>query len=855
MWYKNRSVIGPKRHATRLIKKQCDSTPTGNVKYTSAIYDIDLKGEIVKRSLGTYSTYAKASKVCDRACMLRDYPSSVAQNPPNSSKRRQSNQHNFRRNLSSKNGRDGVVGPTHLNVVVVSERFCGISHRDRVQSVYNAILPAFCTNMENSERIMFGSRRMNKYGTVGKHVLSLQLFMHLRSNLCSHLLLDLRAPSQHSFHLESKVPNTDNGAGSLDQFIHQLIQPSILREIVNHSTSTTAPREENSHPFGHFFHDMKKEAKQLVMSEYKTNLNMINGDKRVLEKNSYLRKVIRAGHVKVVANEVLSVDKRSSKSGVGNKSFFARLGDTSIWQVSSAQSNVSDEILMQYDLLMNRITHHVLRIQRLYRFHYFHRTQRKWYNRHRAALMLQRVWKGSRGRSSVKLFRKQLALAPGVIQSLWRGYQGRREASQLRAALTKAASKMQPIVRGMIARKYFDWLVSNKAFATAIQRIARGYISRCKVKQLQFVKLAMLHDASAVMIQMCARIWMSKLVFSKRKWHVFVVVPSVIMIQSYWRKHTSRTISGAKQRTRNAIIRMQAWIRGFLHRGRIRSFVEKRSRRLSAIKIQSHARRWISQEFSERAMARRYHKFVVVPSAVMIQTRYRCYFYENALFKRKSRWKSTISIQSEFRRWTSTRLLGRLRQQERCRFLNQVSTKIQANYRGYRARYMFESLKTNAISRRVYASRVILRAWIRYKSMLQHHAWKDMWILSRGKAALMSIGKEKQDTIFDLEQVSRDIASRRKIIGVADLKLKETKAFITQAYARRELVQVELESLETDAKSDDLSELLDNEIFVLSNKISMARQHLQHSKIQLGRAKVRVFYRAIFLLWFYYSDD
>uniref|UniRef100_A0A7S2KUG7 Uncharacterized protein n=1 Tax=Leptocylindrus danicus TaxID=163516 RepID=A0A7S2KUG7_9STRA len=839
VWHKNRSAIGPKRHAARLIKKQCHSTPsTGHVKYSCAIYDLDLKGKVVKRVLGTYSTYAKASKACERACTLRDNPSLGKQGFSNSTKRRQSNKHMFQRKVLSKHEHGDTAGqPTHLNVFVVSKKFCGMTHRDRVKFVYDTILPVFCTDCEHSECILFASSRLNKYGTVGEHVLSLRHFMHLRSSLCSHLLFDLRTPNQYGFLADDIVPVTDNQVGSLDQFIHQLIQPSILREIVSQPASTNASRRENDNPFGHFFHDMKKDAKNLVMSEYKTNLNMISGDKRVLEKNSYLRNVVRAGHVKVVANELLSMEKETIKSDVRNKSFIAQLGDKSIWQMPSAQNSNGDEIMMQYDLLMSRITHHVLRIQRLYRARYFHRTQREWYNQHRAALLLQCAWKGFCGRCDVQLLRGQLALAPGIIQKVWRGYRGRCKAKQLRAVLTGIALKMQPIIRGVIGRKYFSWLISNRDFATAIQRIARGFASRRKVDHLKFVKLAVLHKASAVRIQMCARMWMSKVVFDKRKWHVLVVIPSVLMIQSHWQKYIARIICTAKRRTRNAIVRIQAWIRGFISKRHNNFFVEKRHRRICAIKIQSHARRWIAKEIFRRAMARKYRKFVVIPSAVMIQARYRCYVHEHALLQRKLKWKSAILIQNAYRRLTQVRLLERLRHQEHCRLLNLFATKVQANYRGYRARYLFENMKTTEISRRVYACRVILRAWIRHKNISQSRALNNMWMLSRGKAALVSIAEEKEETIIDLQQVSYDIELRRKFIDDTGLKIKETKTFIEQACARKELVQLELSSLYKDAQSGDRSSLLEDEQFVLSNRISMARQHLQKSKIQLGRIK------------------
>tara|TARA_B110000971_G_C19814770_1_gene410492 strand:+ start:469 stop:753 length:285 start_codon:yes stop_codon:yes gene_type:complete len=47
----------------------------------------------------------------------------------------------------------------------------------------------------------------------------------------------------------------------------------------------------------HFFHDMPKEVKQLVLDEYQKNIKLIHGNKEVLNSGVYKKTVVRSGQL------------------------------------------------------------------------------------------------------------------------------------------------------------------------------------------------------------------------------------------------------------------------------------------------------------------------------------------------------------------------------------------------------------------------------------------------------------------------------------------------------------------------------------------------------------------------------
>jgi hypothetical protein len=94
-----------------------------------------------------------------------------------------------------------------------------------------------------------------------------------------------------------------------------------------------------------------------------------------------------------------------------------------------------------------------------------------------AAQLLQRNWRGYAGRQWFALLRMQTA-AVGHMQRVWRGALARRRVRRLRGRQDRGATALQALVRGYWGRKRAFAVRRATYSATAIQRVYRGHLGR-----------------------------------------------------------------------------------------------------------------------------------------------------------------------------------------------------------------------------------------------------------------------------------------------------------------------------------------------------------------------------------------
>jgi len=166
---------------------------------------------------------------------------------------------------------------THLNVVVVSEAFRGLSHTDRAALVYEALIDDFFENPGTTDTTSTDIEPLNhrslpkNFCIHGPAVNDLPNFKHLTA-LPFEMMLDLRTPAQydplHNLPSESER-NAKSRTGVTALGINQRVKtPSKIKSL---RSIMKIPSEKNRNAGGmhsHFFHDMPKDVKQLVLEEY-----------------------------------------------------------------------------------------------------------------------------------------------------------------------------------------------------------------------------------------------------------------------------------------------------------------------------------------------------------------------------------------------------------------------------------------------------------------------------------------------------------------------------------------------------------------------------------------------------------
>ena len=244
-WYEQRRLLGGKFHSVRSVQKEKLGT-----QHKAMIYELKRREEDCslgpgKKYLGLFNSAAKAYRACEKACEERDanpgeiegLKVDVANDP-------------------------SILLCTHMNVLIVSEKFRGLTHSERVSMVYGALLDIY---WETPGAV--GETPKN-FCIRGAAVNDLPHMRHL-GVLPFELMLDLRTPSQFQ---PSKFSSTDDERNSKSRTgIRSMGMEPEMKKL----TKTAALRETIKPPIahdvgglhGHFYHDMTPAVKELGEKE------------------------------------------------------------------------------------------------------------------------------------------------------------------------------------------------------------------------------------------------------------------------------------------------------------------------------------------------------------------------------------------------------------------------------------------------------------------------------------------------------------------------------------------------------------------------------------------------------------
>ena len=507
-WYKQRQLLGGKYHAARSVQKE----KLGN-KYKAMIYELkrneDFELAPGKKYLGLFDSAAKAYRACEKACEERDA------NPGEID------------GLKTEISKDpSILLCTHVNVLVVSDKFRGLTHTERASIVYKALLDVYWetpgTVGENLKNFCIRGAAVNDL----PHMRHLGVFPF-------ELMLDLRTPSQFQ---ASKFDSTDDERNSKSRTgIRNPGMNPEMKKTLNSSTLRETIKPTSTHNagglHGHFYHDMTPAVKDLVLEEYKKNQKLIRFDPEILESGVYKKTVVRPGQAEATdpraitgvdgddengASQKFYDDKmeqaaaamraasdalangddptlaaeRASQEWAKKNSGGASAGDKAAQQKkgiynqkSVGRMDVEDteaDIITKYQTLSKRVAACAKRLQRIYRRRTLPRIQRRSFLQNYAVLLLQKVIRGYYGREYVGILKDVMGIASIKIQACYRGVLGRRRAAGIKARLLKFAMAVQPIARGWIARVYASWLKENWRRAVVMQRVVRGFNHRRK---------------------------------------------------------------------------------------------------------------------------------------------------------------------------------------------------------------------------------------------------------------------------------------------------------------------------------------------------------------------------------------
>ena len=509
----------------------------------------------------------------------------------------------------------------------------------------------------------------------------------------------------------------------------------------------------------------------------------------------------------------------------------AILGNKQVGQ--DANEDVEGDIVAKYQIIMKKVAGCAVRLQRIWRRRLLSIAARQSVKRHFGVLLLQKLVRGYYGREYASMLKVVRFIAIVKIQAAWRGVLGRRRAEQYRRMLTAFAVLVQPYVRGWIGRTYAAWLRENWKRAVLMQRVVRGYNHRRKVDNMMKAKFKQTLGAFAVKFQALMRGHKGRKVFRKRiEAYVFnkILAPCCTLLQRCWRGFLGRKTAFQKRLRRDATIEVQRHGRGLLKR-RWLAFVKwKKYERRCAIKIQAHIKGWIDREILRRRRQKKYFVNVVLKSVLLIQSQYRGFVQRNNLVVLKIRWYNATRIQGCFRMFVAKRLAQKKWREYLALMKSNNCRNIQRSWRGFTSRRRTYQKKCNDAARRLYASRIIMRAWIRFRDSKRYRNVKEAWEVEQSAELLMDLDEERKEILEDLNDIEDDIAKRDRSLKRALKRLVELKEFTSQCSLRIPKVEWELERLDLKDVETGWAEAFSDEFERLHNQTRMAREEARLCK-------------------------
>ena len=315
-----------------------------------------------------------------------------------------------------------------------------------------------------------------------------------------------------------------------------------------------------------------------------------------------------------------------------------------------------------------------------------------------SAIMIQASARRMLTLKSTKELRNQLALeqeASTLIQSHWRRAIANEEFEKARISamvvtlgskynedirnqqLSKSSIVIQACWRGAVAREAF---ALDRGAAIIIQSFSRRMFAVHTLRRKESEKQLKKATESCVKIQAYWRKLLAQKVFAAAR-EAATVIQSYARMMLALRKLRMKQAEKYKRQAEISSIRIQAWCRMVMER---RAFIVARG---SAIIIQSNVRRWLALKYAEEAKC----IILATKSSVKIQACWRAVMAQETLLIARG---SAIMIQASVRMMLARRMREVMKETQ---LALKSSTRIQAQWRSSKARDSFRRTRGAAI--------------------------------------------------------------------------------------------------------------------------------------------------------------
>ena len=171
---------------------------------------------------------------------------------------------------------------------------------------------------------------------------------------------------------------------------------------------------------------------------------------------------------------------------------------------------------------------------------------------------------------------------------------------------------------------------------------------------------------------------------------------------------------------------------------------------------------------------------------------------------------------------------------------NYAALVIQMAFRCHAAWKAYEDLRMITVGKKIYAARVVLRAWLRARDGAKFRAIKEAWEVEKSAEVLMDLSEERQEILEDMEDIKMDIVDQTHSLKAAQRRITAMRSFQVEAELRIPKVERELDSLTAEEVQQGWGSAYDDELERLTNELGMCHEEYRLMKVKVRTCKDKI---------------
>jgi stress-induced morphogen len=489
-----------------------------------------------------------------------------------------------------------------------------------------------------------------------------------------------------------------------------------------------------------------------------------------------------------------------------------------------------------------------IRLQRIRRCNLFFRTIKVFWHREYSAITIQRLIRGRFGRKYYFLFQRLQPLAAMKIQRLYREIVSYRIITCWQQLVYRMTRRILPKIKRFIRNCFLSWIYRRSFSVIKIQRLVRRQLAKIGFYRYYgtsyFLAIGGLFHISVILIQRHIRGYLGRkfyAVYLNNYLKRYIDIPAAIRIQRIYRGRLAKKLLIFLRYQRKLQLRLQHFIKRFIHRKWDKQVTYQRKLKYSAIRIQRIYRGYYDRKLYKLKYYFFFYFHIYIPMAIKVQSYIRCFLAICKVSFLKRRYHAAKKIQSSYRTYQTY-----LKQQEfRRRLLEAKRVRyvviIQKNIRRFLIFKKYQRWITIQRGKELLAAKMILRGWKVYQINKKYSLLLEDFRIQREQSLLLKYETFKEKIQKDLKEITIDIHFLSKSMERYKIRLKELNQFLSQVAFRLTKINKEMSLLQMEDFEKGWAEALGQEYEYLTHQELMAREELRLIRHKIYRLEEELF--------------